>query len=234
MDHRQLIETPSAEAITLEPVAGGAAAPRAAHRRFADDVANGPAAGVAGAVQQWLVISLPLVDGYLAGAVLTTDAATQIAIQAAQTTANYLSWLVASCTVLISTGSTARRRFTGAGERGAAIHATNQSILLSFVFGLIVSVAGLFGLPPLLTLLNVHGETAALTIAYMRPLFLLLVFPMVTCGGIACLIGVGDTPPGCISTAVSCCSTFPWRGCSFTASDRGRDWASLASPAARH
>ena len=51
-------------------------------------------------------------------------------------------------------------------------------------------------LPPLLTLFNVHGETAALTIAYMWPLFLLLVFPMVTCGGIACLVGVGDTRTG--------------------------------------
>src|SRR5262249_9749118 len=43
---------------------------------------------------------------------------------------------------------------------------------------------------------QVRGEAAALTVAYMRPLFLLLVFPVVTCGGVASLIGAGDTRTG--------------------------------------
>ena len=148
-------------------------------------------------LQQWLVISVPLVDSYLAGVVQTTTAETQIATQAAQTTANYLSWLVAGCTVLISAGSTALvARFTGAGDQAGAIRATNQTILLSFAIGLLVSAAGLGLLPQLLLLLHVHGEAAALTVAYMQPLLLLLVFPMVTCGGTACLVGAGDTRTG--------------------------------------
>jgi putative MATE family efflux protein len=199
VDDHPLIEAPSSAEVTLEPAPLTVALPHG--NRLIDHSLSTWQLVLLLAwpvlVQQWLVLSVPLVDSYLAGAVLTTDPVSQIATQAAQTTANYLSWLVASCTVIISAGSTALvARFTGAGDRAAAIHATNQSIMLSFVVGLIVSAGGLFGLPSLLTLLNVHGETAALTIAYMRPLFLLLVFPMVTCGGIACLIGVGDTRTG--------------------------------------
>jgi putative MATE family efflux protein len=195
-DHR-LIEAPPAGAFALEPI------PLAPSRRVRLIDRSLPTWQMVlllawpVLLQQWLVMSVPLVDSYLAGAVLTTEASTQIATQAAQTTANYLSWLVASCTVLISTGSTALvARFTGAGDSTGAIRATNQSIVLSFVFGLVVSVVGLVGMPLLLTRLHVHGETAALTIAYMRPLLALLVFPMVTCGGIACLVGVGDTRTG--------------------------------------
>ena len=148
-------------------------------------------------VQQLLVISVPLVDSYLAGAVLTTDAGEQIATQAAQTTANYLSWLVGSCTILISAGSTALvARFVGAGDRAGAVQTTNQALVLSVAVGLLVSAAGLVGLPPLLEQLNLPGAAATLTIAYMRPLFALLVFPIVTCGGVACLIGAGDTRTG--------------------------------------
>src|SRR5262249_15611453 len=59
--------------------------------------------------------------------------------------------------------------------------------------GLVGSAAGLLGLPLLLELLQVRGEAAALTVAYMRPLFLLLFFPVVTTGGVASLIGARDT-----------------------------------------
>jgi putative MATE family efflux protein len=148
-------------------------------------------------LQQWLNISVPLVDSYLAGSADTTDTATQIATQSAQTTAVYLSWLIASFTVLVSTGTIALvARFTGAGNRAGAIHTANQAIVLSVVLGLVVSAFGLVGLPALLHLLDVHGQAAELTIAYMRPLLLLLVFPMITCGGVASLIGAGDTRAG--------------------------------------
>jgi len=142
-------------------------------------------------LQQWLVISVPLFDSYLAGT------GHQVAPQAVQTTANYLSWFVASYTILVTTGSTALvARFVGAGDRAAAVRATNQAVQLALLLGLVGSAAGLLGLPLLLELLQVRGEAAALTVAYMRPLFLLLFFPVVTTGGVASLIGAGDTRTG--------------------------------------
>jgi putative MATE family efflux protein len=188
-DHR-LTDAPPAAALDLEPPA-----PVPPHA---------PPAGVAlptwrlvvmlawpVLLQQWLVISVPLFDSYLAGAAHRT------APQAVQTTANYLSWFVASYTVLVSAGSTALvARFVGAGDRRAAVRATNQALVLALLLGLLGGALGVAGLPALLELLQVRGEAAALTAEYMRPLFLLLAFPVVTCGGIACLVGAGDTRTG--------------------------------------
>src|SRR5205823_11771897 len=59
-------------------------------------------------------------------------AAQQVAYQSAQTTANYLAWCIISYTILVSVAGTALvARFTGAGDRRLAIHATNQTLLLA-------------------------------------------------------------------------------------------------------
>ncbi len=123
--------------------------------------------------------------------------ARQVAYQAAQTTAGYLAWFITSYTVLVSVGSTALvARFTGAGDRAAAVHATNQSILLAAVLGLAGTAGGLAGLEGLVALLQLHGPAGEFAVAYLRPLFCLLAFQVIESAGIACLVGAGDTRTG--------------------------------------
>jgi len=147
-------------------------------------------------LQQMLVLLVSLSDRWLAGHAHAPDP-DQIALQAAQTTANYLAWFITSYTVLISVGSTALvAHCIGGGDRRSAIHVTNQSLLLAILFGLAGSLIGLLGLPALIRLLQLHGEVADFAEAYLQPLFALLVFQVIEAAGIACLVGAGDTVTG--------------------------------------
>ncbi len=148
-------------------------------------------------VQQLLVFAVNLFDGLMAGRFQNVGGAEQIASQAAQTTANYLSWFLASSTVLVSVGATALvARLLGAGDRRDAVHAANQSILLALVLGVGGGAAGCLGLPYILEALQLHGEEAALAADFLRPMFVLLAFQAVEAAGIACLVGAGDTVTG--------------------------------------
>src|SRR5438309_742759 len=81
-----------------------------------------------------------------------------ISYQAAQTMAIYVSWMIASLTVLISVGSTALvARFIGAGNRRAAIKVANQSLLLAVALGVTGTAIGLPGLKSFVSLLGLHG-----------------------------------------------------------------------------
>src|SRR6516165_4259540 len=72
--------------------------------------------------RQFLILLVGLSDRYLAGHFHPHDESQQVSYQAAQTTANYLSWLIACYTVLVSVGSTALvARFVGARDRRLAI-----------------------------------------------------------------------------------------------------------------
>jgi len=123
--------------------------------------------------------------------------ARQAAYLAAQTTANYLAWFISSYMVLVSVGSTALvARFTGAGDRLSAIHATNQSILLATGLGLLGSALGLSLTGPLVRALELHGDAAEFAIQYLQPIFLVLMFQVIEYAGIACLVGAGDTRTG--------------------------------------
>lgn len=120
-----------------------------------------------------------------------------VSYQAAQTTAHYLAWFINSYAILVSVGSTALvARFVGARDWASAIHATNQSIELAVALGVAGTVAGLVGMPMLIRILQLRGDAAELAVAYLRPLFALLVFPIVEAAGIACLVGAGDTKTG--------------------------------------
>jgi putative MATE family efflux protein len=147
-------------------------------------------------LQQMLVFAVQLSDALLAGRFRPLEG-DQLASQAAQTSATYLSWVIASYTIFVSVGSTALvARFVGAGDRQAAVHATNQSLLLGVLFGLAASVAGLVWVHDLVRLLGLHGEAADFAAAYLRPQFALLIFQVVESAGVACLIGAGDTRSG--------------------------------------
>lgn len=128
--------------------------------------------------------------------------ARQVAFQAAQTTANYLAWMISSYTVLVSVGTTALvARFVGAGDRRLAIHATNQSILLGISLGLLGGGIGLLGIDYLVTLLQLKGDAAIYAAQYLTPILLFLVFQITESAGIAALVGAGDTWTGMFVTA---------------------------------
>src|SRR5262249_56643915 len=81
--------------------------------------------------QQGLNFLVTQSDRYLAGVYQP-----EVAYQAAQTTANYLQWVIISYTLFVTIGSTALvARFVGAGERQRAIHVTNQALVLAVGFG---------------------------------------------------------------------------------------------------
>jgi putative MATE family efflux protein len=156
-------------------------------------------------MQQMLVLTVSLSDRWLAGHAHAPDPDEQIALQAAQTTANYLAWFISSYTVLVSVGSTALvAHAIGAGDRRSAIHATNQSLMLAIVLGLVGSVVALLGLPTLIEMLQLHGATGRFALEYLQPLFALLVFQVIEAAGIACLVGAGDTMTGlCVRAGVA-------------------------------
>lgn len=125
-----------------------------------------------------------------------------VAYQAAQTTAIYLGWLINSFTVLVTVGSTALvARFVGAGQSHDAVRVTNQSIVLGFLLGIAGCVLGLAGRSSLVRILQLHGESAAFTVDYLTPMFAFLIFQVVQLGGIACLVGAGDTLTGMLVMA---------------------------------
>jgi putative MATE family efflux protein len=147
--------------------------------------------------QQLLILAVSLSDRLLAGRFQNLDAPDQLATQAAQTTANYLGWFLSSCTILVTVGGTALvAHFVGAGDRRNALRATHQALLLAGALGLAGTLAGLLGLPALVRGLQLKGPAAEFAVAYLQPLFALLVFQVVEAAGVACLAGAGDTLTG--------------------------------------
>src|SRR5216683_350568 len=160
--------------------------------------------------RQFLILLVGLSDRYLAGHFHPHDESQQVSYQAAQTTANYLSWLIVCYTVLVTVGSTALvARFVGAGDRRLAIRVTHQSILLAVIFGLAGTTAGMCGMQPLLQVLQLQGDSAKFAAQYLWPTFLLLTFEVVEQAGIACLAGAGDTITGFWVTAGVAVINFP-------------------------
>src|SRR5262249_30610922 len=128
-------------------------------------------------VQQLLIFTVMLSDALLAGRFRPAGGgAGHVASQSAQTTAADPAWFLRCYAILVSVGSTALvARFTGAGDRAAAVRVTNQSLLLAVFLGLLGSVAGLVWVEDLLALLQLEGDAARFAAAYLRPLFALLV-----------------------------------------------------------
>ncbi|HEY7156112.1 MAG TPA: MATE family efflux transporter, partial [Gemmataceae bacterium] len=173
MDDHQLTDTPArASARLREPPAASDAMQSAAPSAPRLDLHRPTwylvlVLAVPALLQQMLVLAVSLSDRWLAGHAHAPDPDEQIALQAAQTTANYLAWFISSYTVLVGVGSTALvARVVGAGDRRAAIHVTNQALLLGVVLGLAGSLLAFLGLPALVGALQLHGEVARLAVAY--------------------------------------------------------------------
>jgi putative MATE family efflux protein len=140
--------------------------------------------------QQYLLLFIQHYDQYLAGPFSEAH-------KAALNTANYIYWLTTCYAVVVSAGATALvGRFFGAGDRKMADHATGQAIFLAVVMGLAATVVALPFLPELLSLLKLKDDAPQIAAEYLAPLVLLLVMQLVETGGIACLIGAGDTRTG--------------------------------------
>ncbi len=140
--------------------------------------------------QQGLLFAIRTYDQYLTGQFSPSH-------QAALTTANYIYWFVVSYAVVVTAGATALvARFVGGGNVPLARQAAGQVVLLAVAFGGLGGVVGVVGLPTLVDVLNLDGPSAAFAVAYLTPLAALLPFYMVEVGGIACLVGAGDTKTG--------------------------------------
>ncbi len=148
--------------------------------------------------QQGLYFIVTLSDRWLAGHIPVTSS--QAAVQAAQTTAHYLSWFITCYNILVTVGSTALvARFTGAGDKESAVAVTHQALLVAFFFAGVGTLWALLGgIRGMVELLQLRGAAADYASAYLQPLFLLLVFQMIEAAGNACLVGAGDTRTGLI------------------------------------
>jgi putative MATE family efflux protein len=144
-----------------------------------------------------LILTVDLSDRFLVGNLPNPSPHEAQAKLAAQGTAHYVAWFISSYTVLVSVGATALvARCVGAGDWRLARRAAGQAVVLAGIVGLAGSVAGLAFLRQTVELMGLEGDAAAYATEYLRPMFALLAFRVIEVGGVACLIGAGDTRTG--------------------------------------
>ena len=144
-----------------------------------------------------LILTVDLSDRYLVGNLPAPTPEVAQARQSARGTAHYVAWFISSYTVLVSVGATALvAHCVGAGDWRTARRAAGQAIVLAAVVGLIGSIAGLMFLRGFVETVGLEGEAATNAVDYLRPMFALLVFRVIEVGGVASLIGAGDTRTG--------------------------------------
>ncbi len=143
---------------------------------------------------QALVLLVNLTGRWLAGNATSATAADQLALQGAQTTCFYLSWMIASFGILASAGATALvSRLVGAGDWDAANRAMHQAILIVVGVGLAGWLLGACGIDTLLALLNLDGTAAVYARQFLQAMLLLLPFQLLATTLNASLAGAGDT-----------------------------------------
>jgi putative MATE family efflux protein len=149
----------------------------------------GPAVGL-----QSLILVVSLTGRWLAGNAETASAAEQLALQGAQTTCFYLSWMIASFGVLASAGATALvARLIGAGDREAANRTMHQALLVAAVVAVGGWLLGGFGIDHLLDGLNLDGAAAGHARLFLQAMLLLLPCQLFSTTLTAALAGAGDT-----------------------------------------
>lgn len=146
------------------------------------------------ATQQSLMLAVNLTDRWLAGNAGTPSATDAVALQAAQTTCFYLSWMVGALGVVATAGASALvARLVGAGDRRGANAAFHQAIVLAVIAGVVGAAVGWVGLPWLLRGLQLDGVAGQLATAYLRVTFLFLPAQLVAATAFASLAAAGDT-----------------------------------------
>ena len=146
------------------------------------------------AALQALHLVVNLSDRWLAGNSAAGPSADQIALQAAQTTCFYLSWMTAALGVLASAGASALvARRIGGDDRDGANAACHQALLLSLAAGIVGAIVGGGLLDTLLWALQLDGEAGAYARDYLRVTFLLLPVQLVGGTAAASLAAAGDT-----------------------------------------
>ena len=146
--------------------------------------------GIPALAQQYLFFLIQQYDQFLARSFSADH-------QAALNTANYLYWFVSSYSVVVSAGATALvGRLIGARDTITANRAAAQAIVLAVAFGLLGTTAALIGLPTLMHALDLKEPAPSIAIDYLYPLAGILMLQMLETGGIACLVGAGDTRTG--------------------------------------
>jgi putative MATE family efflux protein len=140
--------------------------------------------------QQGLLLAIQLYDQYLTGPFSPAH-------KAALTTANYLYWFVTAYAVVVNAGATALvGRLVGAGDLETARRVTGQALGLAAAFGLLGAAAGFAFMGDFVRILQLPDPAAGFAVEYLKPLAGLLPFYMIEVGGIACLVGAGDTRTG--------------------------------------
>jgi putative MATE family efflux protein len=135
-----------------------------------------------------------LTGRWLAGNATSATAADQLALQGAQTTCFYLSWMIASFGILASAGATALvSRLVGAGDWPGANRAMHQAVLVAAAVGIAGWLLGGFGIDGLLALLNLDGTAAVYARQFLQAMLLLLPFQLLATTLNASLAGAGDT-----------------------------------------
>lgn len=191
------------------------------------------------AAQQSLTLVVNLTDRWLAGHGPAGPAENQLALQAAQTTCFYLSWMVGALGVLATAGASAAvSRYVGAGDRTSANAALHQCLVIAAVAGIAGSLVGTALLPHLLATLRLDGMAGDYARDFLRVTFLLLPLQIVGHTATASLAAAGDTRTALWIGAASTLANLPlawlgfrglggWKGLGFA----GIAWGTGASQA---
>jgi len=146
------------------------------------------------AALQALHLAVNLSDRWLAGNASVGPSTDQLALQAAQTTCFYLSWMAGALGIVASAGASALvARLTGGGNRDGANAACHQALLLAAAAGIVGAAVGGGLLDELLRALQLDGDAGAYASDYLRVTFLLLPVQLVGGTAGACLAAAGDT-----------------------------------------
>ncbi len=136
--------------------------------------------------EQLLNSGVAFVDTYLAGRI-SADATSAIGLAA------YVDWLASMLFALVGTGTTALvARSIGSKKPKEANRFANQSITLSVITGVAVSLLLFMLAPAFARLQNMDGEAYEIAVRYLRLDALALTFTSLTLVGAAGLRGSGD------------------------------------------
>jgi putative MATE family efflux protein len=146
------------------------------------------------AAQQGLGLAVGLSDRWIAGHAGLTQAGEELALQAAQTTCFYLSWMIGAVGVLATAGVSAIvSRETGSGDDAGPARVVHQGLLIALLAGLGGAAAGWAGLESLLGALQLDGRAGGLGREYLAVTFALLPIQLMGGTAVVALAAAGDT-----------------------------------------